>query len=139
MALKTFTKSSKHVYVFWTVSWEPKICYPFASHTNSKTSKRSSYVLFTLFVFVCVWWGPTHIVFLFYFSSSMLPVSPDRPFLNGPSVYSNVHLSIGTVTICVCKSIERIINDGLVWFPESNGLLFESIYLCCFPYHIPIL
>jgi hypothetical protein len=83
--------------------------------------------------------GVQHIVFLFYFSSSMLPVSPDRPFLNGPSVYSNVHLSIGTVTICVCKSIERIINDGLVWFPESNGLLFESIFLCCFPYHIPIL
>jgi len=28
------------------------------------------HVLFTLFVFVCVWWCPTHIVFLFRFSSS---------------------------------------------------------------------
>ena len=26
------------------------------------------------------------------------------------------------LTICVCKTMERVINDRLVWFLESNGL-----------------
>ena len=31
---------------------------------------RRAHVLFTLFVFVCAYWCPTHIVFLFWFSPS---------------------------------------------------------------------
>ena len=60
---------------------------------------RRAYVLFTLFVFVCTWWCPPHIVLclrvvfrrLVY---SMLPVSLDCPFLITSSVFSNVYLVI---------------------------------------------
>ena len=54
------------------------------------------HVLFTLFVFVCVWWCPTHIVLRFCFVflrlvCSLLPVSLNCPFLIGPSLFSNVY------------------------------------------------
>ena len=56
-----------------------------------------NHVLFALFVFVCVWWCPMHIVvcFCFVFLRScvpyrMLPVSLHCPFLIAPSVFSNV-------------------------------------------------
>ena len=34
---------------------------------------RGANVLFTLFVFACVWWCPTHIVLCSCFSSSCVP------------------------------------------------------------------
>ena len=54
-------------------------------------------VLFTLFVFVCVKWCPTHIVLCFCFVClhvvyPILPVSPDCQFLIAPSVFSNAYL-----------------------------------------------
>jgi len=54
-------------------------------------------LLFTLFVFVCVRWYPTHIVLRFCFVfvhhvSPVLPVSLDCPFLIAPSVFPNVYL-----------------------------------------------
>ena len=70
-----------------------------------------AHVLFTLFVFACVKWCPTHIVLCFCFFVfdfvfvfcfflrlvyPMLPVSQDCPILIAPSVFSNVHLP-GTV------------------------------------------
>jgi hypothetical protein len=48
---------------------------------------RRDHVLFTLFVFVCI--------FCFVFLNPvnhMLPVSLDCPFLNGPSLFSKVYL-----------------------------------------------
>ena len=45
---------------------------------------RRANVLFTLFMFVCVKWRPTHIVLCFWFVSSMLPVSLHCPFLIAP-------------------------------------------------------
>ena len=52
---------------------------------------------FTLFLFVCIYWYPTHIVLCFCFVFlrlvyAMLPVSLDCPFLIGPLVFSNVYL-----------------------------------------------
>ena len=49
-------------------------------------------VLITLFVFAHVLWCPTHLVLCFCFSSSMLPVSLDCPFVIAPSVLSNVYV-----------------------------------------------
>jgi hypothetical protein len=54
-----------------------------------------------LFVFVCVWWCPTHIVLCYCFVFlrllyPVLPVSLDCPFLIAPSVFSNVHFHIIT-------------------------------------------
>jgi hypothetical protein len=68
----------------------------FGSSIHSVVCRRA-YVLFTLFVFVCTWWCPPHIVLclrvvfrrLVY---SMLPVSLDCPFLITSSVSSNVYL-----------------------------------------------
>ena len=57
---------------------------------------RRARVLFTLFVFVCVQWCPTHIVFCFLFcfsSSCMLSVSLDCPFFIVPLVFSYVYLT----------------------------------------------
>jgi len=58
---------------------------------------RMAHVLFTLFVFVCLKWCPTHIVLCFCFVFlrlvyPMLPVfwSLDCPFLIAPLVFSNV-------------------------------------------------
>ena len=55
-----------------------------------------THVLFTLFVFSCVFWYPAHIVLCFFvlfvlcLVYSMLPVSLDFPFLVAPSVFYNV-------------------------------------------------
>ena len=58
---------------------------------------RRTHVLFTLFVFVCVQWCPTHIVLCFCLAFlrlvyPMLPVSLDCPFLIAPSVFSYIYL-----------------------------------------------
>jgi hypothetical protein len=55
---------------------------------------RKAHFLFTLFVFVCVWWCPAHIVLccvfvLFFFA--LLSVSQHCPFLIAPSVISSVY------------------------------------------------
>jgi hypothetical protein len=54
-------------------------------------------VLYTLFVFVCVWWCPTHIGLCFCFVFPrlvpMFPVSLKCPLLIVPSVFSNVYLT----------------------------------------------
>jgi hypothetical protein len=60
---------------------------------------RRVHVLFTLFVFVCALWYPTHIVLCFCFVFRrvvypMFPVSLDYPFLIAPLVFSNVYLSV---------------------------------------------
>ena len=59
--------------------------------------KRRAHVLFTLFVFACAWWCPTHIALCFCFAVlrlvyHMLPISLYCPFLIAPSVFSNVYL-----------------------------------------------
>jgi len=51
---------------------------------------------FTLFVFVCIKWCPTHIVLCFCFVFlrlvyPILPVSLDCPFLIATSVFPNVY------------------------------------------------
>ena len=56
---------------------------------------RRAHVLSTLFVFVCVYWGPTHIVSCFCFVFlclvyHMLPVSLHSQFLIVTSVFSNM-------------------------------------------------
>ena len=48
---------------------------------------RVSHVLFTFFVFACVWWCPTHIVLCFCFVCLRLVASFD----NIPLVFSNVY------------------------------------------------
>jgi hypothetical protein len=56
-----------------------------------------AYVLFALFVFVCMYWCLVHIVLCFVFLRliyHMLPVSPACPFCITPSVFSNVYLQI---------------------------------------------
>ena len=59
---------------------------------------RRMHVLLTLFIFVYVWWGPTHIVLSLCFVClrrvyPMLPVIRGCPLLIEPSVFSNVYLS----------------------------------------------
>ena len=66
------------------------VCYDFHIKTMFGSSLlpvvcRRAHVLFTLFVFVYVWWCPTHIVVCFCFVClrlvyPMLPVSLDFPF-----------------------------------------------------------
>ena len=58
---------------------------------------RRAHVLFTLFVFACEKWCPTHIVSCFYSGFlrivyHMLPVSLVGPILIAPSVFSNVYI-----------------------------------------------
>ena len=58
---------------------------------------RSTHVLFTLFLFVCVQWCPIHIVLCFSFAClrlvyPVLPIFLDCPFLIALSVFSNVYL-----------------------------------------------
>ena len=51
---------------------------------------RVSHVLFTFFVFVCVWWRPQHILLYFCFVCLRL-VYTLLPVLIAPSVFSNVY------------------------------------------------
>ena len=58
---------------------------------------KTVHALFTLFLFVCLYWFPTHIVLRFCsvllrFVYLMLPVSLYCPFLIAPSVFSIVYL-----------------------------------------------
>ena len=53
---------------------------------------RRTHVLFTLFLFACVKWCPTHIVIWFCFVVLRLRVSLDCPFFIVPSLFSNVYL-----------------------------------------------
>jgi hypothetical protein len=57
---------------------------------------RRALVLFTLFVFACVLWCPTHIALCAFLrlAYSMLTVSLDCPFWICPSVFSNVYIAI---------------------------------------------
>jgi hypothetical protein len=52
---------------------------------------RRAHVLFTIFVFVCVRWCPTHIVLCFCFVFIRL-VCPALSIFDSPSVFSNVCL-----------------------------------------------
>jgi hypothetical protein len=65
---------------------------------------RRTHVLFTLFVFVCVWWCPAHIVLVggvvcLGLVCPMLSVSLDCLFLIAPSVLSNVYIYIYSIPI----------------------------------------
>jgi hypothetical protein len=78
--------------------------------------------MFTLFVFVCVYWCPTHIVLCFWFAFfrlvyHLMPVSLDSPFLIALSVFSNVYLFTGY----------RFLYDILV---AKDFILFYSHNLC---------
>ena len=49
--------------------------------------------------------------------------------------FSNIHTnskaskrSIGTVTSCVCKTMEMIVIDDLIWFLESNISTLHSVW-----------
>ena len=73
-----------HIKTVFGSSFPPVVC-------------RRAYV-FTLFMFlfICVWWCPTHIVPCFSFVflrivCPVLPVSQDYPFLIDLSVFSNVY------------------------------------------------
>jgi hypothetical protein len=59
---------------------------------------RKVHALFTLCVFICKYWCPTHIVLCFWFVflrlvCPILTVSLDCPFLIAPSVFFNVYIS----------------------------------------------
>ena len=69
---------------------------------------RTAHVLFTLFVFVCVYWFPTHIVLWLCFAClrlvcPVLPVSLDCSFCITPLVFSNVYL----IQIRYCSFVTR--------------------------------
>ena len=71
--------------------------------------RRRSRVLFTLFVFVCLYWCPTHIVMCFCFVClrfvyHMLTVSLDCPLLIAPPVFSNVYLILLIILLIVRNS-----------------------------------
>ena len=68
----------------------------FVSSLSPIVCRRALVLL--LFVFVCIYWCPTHIVLCFCFVFlrlvySMLPVSLDYPFLIAQTVFSNVYLN----------------------------------------------
>ena len=89
------------VFMFW-VPW-CGVRYVFSIETIFSSSLPPvvcgrAHVLFTLFVFVCMWWCPAHIVLCFCFVflrlvCPMLPVSLDYPFLIATSVFSKVYLN----------------------------------------------
>ena len=77
------------------------ICYGFHMDTMFDSSLpsavcRRDHVLFTLFVFVCMWWCPARVVLCLcsVFLCLVYPVLPvylDCPFLFSPSVFSDVY------------------------------------------------
>jgi hypothetical protein len=89
---------------------------------------RRAHVVFTLFVFVCVWWCPTHIVLYFLFClswSCVLCVASffDCLFLVALSVFSNVYL---TIKISASPRPETCIVEHLIL------LLSNLITFCLF-------
>ena len=69
-------KSLVHMYTIFLILLPPVVC-------------RRAHVLFTLFVFVCGQWCPTHCAKLFIV---LLPVSLDWLFVIAPSIFSSVYL-----------------------------------------------
>ena len=89
-----------YVVMFWVpccdVRYDFRIITMFGTSLSPVVCRRT-HVLFTLFVFVCVYWCPTHIVLclcvvFLHFVYHMLPVSLDCHFFITPSVFSNVYL-----------------------------------------------
>ena len=86
---------------------------------------RRAHGLFTLFVFVSVYWCPTHIVLCFCFAClrlvyPMLPVSLDCPFFFVPSVFSNVYLQL----LKGCQTLKPHIHPG-----SHENQLFRRIFI----------
>ena len=77
---------------------------------------RWTHVLFTLFVFVCVNYCPTHTVLGGGGVSVLLPVSLDCPFLISLSVFSNIYILF--TNIVMTRSF-RIWNHQTNWFIDS--------------------
>jgi hypothetical protein len=79
---------------------------------------RRAHVLCTLFVFVYVWWCPTHIVLcfcvLFVFVFQILPVSLDYPFLIAPSVFSNVYLLDRQCDMAKTTTVKTYVKSSLI-------------------------
>ena len=85
---------------------------------------RRVHVLFTLFVFVCVYWCSTHIVLSLCFVFlllvySMVPVSLDCSFLIVPTVFSNVDL------VPILLSLSWIYANGI-----KNIHTHQQYYYC---------
>ena len=86
---------------------------------------RRAHGLFTLFVFVSVYWCPTHIVLCFCFAClrlvyPMLPISLDCPFFIVPSVFSNVYLQLPKG----CQTLKPHIHPG-----SHENQLFRPIFI----------
>ena len=85
-------KGSCLSYVMFGSSLPPVVC-------------RRAHVLFTLCIFVCLQWCPTHIVLCFCFvflrlMYPVLPVSLDCPFLIATAIFSDVYvLYISTLSV----------------------------------------
>ena len=98
------------------------------------------HVLFTLFVFVCVYWCPIRVEFLFCPSSSCVPNVTNFTGLSifdCPFVFSNIYLfklvSIGTYCNIVIKSFnrknrryiikyaQRVSGITFIWYAHWNG------------------
>jgi hypothetical protein len=92
---------------------------------------RSAHVLFTLFVFACALWCPTHIVFCFCFVFlrlvyPMLPVSLDCPYLIAPSVFSSVYFTYCSEPNTPWIDFSVIIWGTYFWFHQKRTTCFEK-------------
>jgi hypothetical protein len=88
------------VFTFWVpccdVLYDVRIKTMFVSSLSLLVCRRA-HILLMLFVFLCVYWCPTHTVLCFCFAGlrlvyPMLPGSLDCSFLITPSVFSNIYV-----------------------------------------------
>jgi hypothetical protein len=92
---------------------------------------RRASVLFTLFVFVCVQWCPTHIVLCFclvfhHLVCLILLVSLDCPFLVAPSVFFNDYFQMMRRAKAYVSFLD-VIARGLLLMKKSQKTTFPTI------------
>ena len=99
---------------------------------------RRAHVLYTLFVFVCVWCCQTHIAlcFCFVFLRLVYPVLPvylDFPFLNASSIFScnvcqsSIHMSLFSFGYCnVCQSSIHLSLFSFGYCTVCQSFIMES-------------
>jgi hypothetical protein len=104
---------------------------------NMFDSCLPSVVLFTLFVFICVYWYPTHIELCFYFVClrlvcPMLPGFLNCPILIAPSVFSNVYLRILLdCPILIVPSVFSNVYLQFLWIGTVLLIHLQNMHCVC--------
>jgi hypothetical protein len=108
--------------------------------------RRRDHVLFTLFVFVCVQWRPTHIMWCFCFCIASFS---GLSILIAPSVFSNVYFYYINLEIvrlyilsmnlhCNTNIVNKVVFTTMTWQYSIDTQKLNAHRLCLWPFMLKL-